>query len=103
MNFREHTIGFVGDIKEMFLQMKIQESDRCAKRILWWDYNRQFEPGVYEIQVLFFGVKCSPSIAQQVRNRNALDFQNNYVQACKYIITEHCMDDYLGGDQDIST
>jgi len=103
MNFREHKIAFVGDIKEMFLQIKVQESDRCAQRILWRGDNRQSEPDVYEIQVLFFGAKCSPSIAQQVRNRNALDFQNDYDKACKDIITKHYMDDYLGGAPDIST
>jgi len=99
MNFREHKIA----IKEMFLQKKVQESDRCAQKILWRGDNRQSEPDVYEIQVLFFGAKCSPSIAQQVRNRNALDFQNDYDQACKDIITKHYMDDYLGGAPDIST
>jgi len=82
MNFREHKIAFVGDIKDMFLPFQVQESDHCA----------QFEPDVYEIQVLFFGAKCSPSVTEQLRNRNALDFQNDFIV---------CKD--LGEAQDIST
>ncbi|XP_043063902.1 uncharacterized protein LOC122320026 [Drosophila ficusphila] len=103
MNFREHKIAFVGDIKEMFLQIKVQETDRCAQRILWRGSNRHSEPDVYEIQVLFFGAKCSPSIAQQVRNRNAFEFKNDYGQACDDIIAKHYMDDYLGGANDIGS
>lgn len=63
MNFRIHKIGFVGDIKEMFLQIMMNKDDRFAQRVLWRGMNRDNVPDVYELQVLFFGANCSPCIA----------------------------------------
>lgn len=53
MHFSQHKIAFVGDIKEMLLQIRIKEPDRHAQRILWRDNNQSRKPGVYEIQLLF--------------------------------------------------
>ncbi|KAH8404214.1 hypothetical protein KR222_010820, partial [Zaprionus bogoriensis] len=97
MNFREYPIVFIGDIKEMFLQIKVIPTDRFAQRILWRE-DTNSSPDVYQIQVLFFGAKCSPSIAQQVRNA-----QDEFPLASREIIDKHYMDDYLGGAQDIDS
>lgn len=97
MNFRIYKYAFIGDIKEMFLQIGICKNDRFAQRLLWREFERSNPPDVYEFQVLFFGAKCSPCIAQQVKTRNAEQFKNEFPRACDDIINKHYMDDYLGG------
>jgi len=57
MDFQEHKIAFVGDIKEMFLQIKVQESDRCAQRMLCRGDNRQSDPyehRSYSFKICFY-------------------------------------------------
>lgn len=97
INFRKHRIAFVGDIKEMFLQILIREKDRFCQRLLWRNNDQSKTPDIYEIQVLFFGAKCSPCIAQDIKNRNARENIDEFPAAAYEIINRHYMDDYLGG------
>ncbi|HBK83092.1 MAG TPA: hypothetical protein DDZ41_05765, partial [Flavobacterium sp.] len=97
MNFRINRIAFIGDIKEMFLQILVRNEDKPAQRFLWRNMRRDIEPETYEIQVVFFGATCSPSIAQAVLTKNATEHSDSYPKACYEIKNNHYMDDYLGG------
>lgn len=92
MNFRIRAIAFVGDIKEMFLQILVAKADRSAQRLLWRENRRDGKPDVYEFQVVFFGATCSPCLAQEVRNRNAKEFVEEFPKACNDIMKKHYMD-----------
>lgn len=93
--FRQGPIAFIGDIKEMFHRILIQESDVKCQKILWRGKERNKEPDEYEMPVMMFGSSCSPSSAIYIKNRNARQFEKEYPEAVNAIINKHYMDDYL--------
>jgi len=93
--FRSHEVGFSGDIKEMFHQFTIRREDRAAQRFLWRGMNRTSPPSVYEMKAMTFGATSSPTTAQYIKNRNAMEWSQSYPEASAAIITKHYVDDYL--------
>jgi len=93
--FRQYKIAFTADIKEMFHQVKIREKDLSSQRFLWRAQDRNRPPDVFQMDVMIFGAVCSPCSAQDVKNRNAREFEIQYPEAAKAIIEKHYMDDYL--------
>lgn len=101
LNFRIKRFAFTADIKEMFLQVKVRKEDCRAQRFLWRGMDRNRDPDIYEVCVVFFGSSSGPCLAQEAKNRNAYDFKNDYPEVCKAIVDEHYMDDYLGNADSI--
>lgn len=95
MRFRQRKVGVTGDIKEMFHQILVCEADQDSQRFLWRDGNSSVEPDTYVMKVLTFGSSCSPSIAQYVKNRNALDFKDEYPRAFVAVTQGHYVDDLI--------
>jgi len=93
--FRQRKIGISADIEDMFHRVKIRNEDASAQRFLWRGMNRKDEPSVYQMGVLIFGASCSPSCAQEAKNKNAKEFMEVYPEADKAIIERHYVDDYL--------
>ncbi|XP_055589277.1 uncharacterized protein LOC129741562 [Uranotaenia lowii] len=92
--FRERSIGICADIREMFHQVMIREEDRNSQRLLW--RNNTDEPiETYFMDVATFGSSCSPSSAQFVKNRNAMEFAEEFPDAAEAIIKHHYVDDWL--------
>lgn len=94
-NFRMRKYGVTADIKEMFHRIKVKHSDQDAQRFLWRDCNQARPPDEYVMQVCTFRAKCSPSVAQHIKNFNASKFKDANPRACKAIIDYHYVDDYL--------
>jgi hypothetical protein len=99
---RQGKICVAADIKEMFLQIKIRPVDQAALRFLWrgTDYHR--EPEVYAMSSMIFGASCSPYLAQEIKNRHALNFQDQCPKAVEAIIKQHFMDDYLNSHETVN-
>ncbi|XP_076247767.1 uncharacterized protein LOC143187433 [Calliopsis andreniformis] len=93
--FRQGLIAFTGDIKEMFLQIKIRTEDQRAQCFLWRGKDRRRPPETYIMTSMIFGAASSPCSALYVRNRNAEEFRETYPHAAKAIIQKHYVDDYL--------
>lgn len=53
--FIEHSFGIVGDIKEMFHQIKIREGDQRVQRFIWREDTNQKIPDTYVMTVMTFG------------------------------------------------
>ncbi|XP_051159154.1 uncharacterized protein LOC127280291 [Leptopilina boulardi] len=100
MRFRMERIAFKGDIKEMFLQVKIREEDQNAQRFLWRGWNREEEPFTYVMTSMVFGAASSPHTAQYIKNKNAKEFEDEYPEAVKAILDNHYVDDYLDSTED---
>lgn len=95
-NFRQRRIGFAADIQEMFPQIRIISQDHSSQRFLWRESKNKYQqPDTYEIVTMMFGTVCSPSSAQEVRNRNAEEFRTECPNAVNAIQKKHYMDDYL--------
>lgn len=66
--FREKLVAAVGDIAEMFPQIKIRAEDIHAQRFLWRNGDKNKKPDQYVLEVMTFGANCSPTSAQFVKN-----------------------------------
>lgn len=75
LRFRQRKVGVSGDIRHMFQQIRIRDSDQHAQRIFWRDKFEK-DPGVYVVQVMTFGATCSPATAQYVKDVNALEYRS---------------------------
>ncbi|XP_058816368.1 uncharacterized protein LOC131679652 [Topomyia yanbarensis] len=93
--FREFRIAITGDIREMFLQVMMNENDQQCLRFLWRNGELDRDPDVYAMKVMIFGATCSPSCAQYVKNHNAQRFQDRFPRAAEAIVKEHYVDDML--------
>ncbi|XP_073946598.1 uncharacterized protein [Choristoneura fumiferana] len=94
LRFRENRIGVTGDIRDMFLRIKIRNEDQNALRFLWRDSETQ-NIKHYAMTSLIFGANCSPFIAQFIKDKNALLFSKAKPDAVRAIVRSHYMDDYL--------
>ena len=95
IRFRQYEIAAKGDIADMFLRIKVRESDRGAQRFLWRGKHRDIPPDEYEMNTLIFGGKASPCSAIFVKNENASRFKLEYPVASESIERDSYMDDFL--------
>ncbi|XP_073942489.1 uncharacterized protein [Choristoneura fumiferana] len=95
LRFREGKIAITADIREMFLQIEVEESDRDSLRFLWRGEERQSEPREYRMKKLIFGSACSPATALFVKNKNAKCNEKLYPEAAKITVRNSYMDDFL--------
>lgn len=91
---RERAVGISADIQEMFHQIKIRLEDESSQRFLWPSKEGENIEN-YVMQVLTFGATCSPSSAQFVKNKNAMEYIESYPKAFNSILHCHYVDDYL--------
>ncbi|XP_059045880.1 uncharacterized protein LOC131841577 [Achroia grisella] len=94
LRFREHKYVIVGDIKDMFLRIRIRAEDQHLFRFLWREDDKS-PLKICVMQSLVFGATCSPFIAQHIKNKNALKYEDLYPEAVDVIINNHYMDDCL--------
>ncbi|XP_062711642.1 uncharacterized protein LOC134289598 [Aedes albopictus] len=93
-DFREHRIGFGGDIREMFHQLQIRQEDKQALRFMYGGK-------IYVMDCAIFGATCSPSQALYVKDRNASEFMNRYPAAVDAIVKRHYVDDYFDSTETV--
>ncbi|XP_043471613.1 uncharacterized protein LOC122504525 [Leptopilina heterotoma] len=101
IRFRRKKIAFMGDIREMFLQIKMRKDDQDAQRFLWRGMDRINEPETYVMTSLIFGSTSSPCTAQYIMNRNAQEYKNKYPSAVHAIQNDHYVDDYLDSEDTV--
>ena len=74
---REGDAAMPADIKEMFLQVKVTETDRGALRFLWWiDGNINTKPNEYELRIHLFDATSSSFCAISALQKTVEDFGN---------------------------
>ena len=74
LRFRQEPVAFAADIRFMFHQVLIENDDRDALRFLWWPDDDWEKPPVdFRMNVLPFGLTCSPSCAAFALQKAARD------------------------------
>ena len=75
--FRQEPIALMGDIQQMFYQVKVAETDKTFLRFLWWpEGDLTQEVTEYWMTVHLFGAVSSPSCACYALRKTAEDSQS---------------------------
>ena len=95
MRFRQGIIGVIGDIEQMFHQVKVMEKDRDSIRFVWRDNpNKPIKD--YIMTVHLFGKVDSSCCCNWALRQTAENYQGSYDQEIAETITRYFyMDDYL--------
>ncbi|XP_017484227.1 PREDICTED: uncharacterized protein LOC108372923 [Rhagoletis zephyria] len=94
MKFRQKPIAVSSDIEEMFHQVVVRAEDQPAQRFLWREKPDE-EIVEYSMRLMTFGATCSPCAAQFVKNKNALEFSEEFPDAVNAILNNHYVDDFV--------
>ncbi|XP_055641601.1 uncharacterized protein LOC129778611 [Toxorhynchites rutilus septentrionalis] len=92
--FRQFKIAVCSDVKKMFLQILMRETDKHSQRILWREVPTR-DPDIYLADVATFGSTCSPASVQFVKNKNAREHSDQFPRAAEGILQSTYVDDYL--------
>ena len=76
VRFRRDPVGIACDVKEMYLQIEIEEKDSSHFRLLWKDLHPNREPDVFEFSYVVFGKNAAPMesqfVAQEKKTKTAI-------------------------------
>ncbi|CAH8633785.1 unnamed protein product [Schistosoma guineensis] len=79
LRFRKEAVAVSADVEEMFMQVKVPESDRGALRFLWWQRgDMSKEPSEFQMTSHPFGAISSPFCANFALNKTAQIFSDGY-------------------------
>jgi hypothetical protein len=102
--FRTKPIAIVGDITDMFYQVKVPVQDSDSLRFLWKDNIRSNDaPDVYKMDVHIFGAKDSPCCANYALRRVADDSLSSSAVVKEAILKNFYMDDLLKSVDDVDS
>lgn len=97
LKFRIHSIVLTADIKQMYRNILVRESDRDFQRILW--RSSPDEPlNEYRLRTVTFGVSSSPYLALRTIKQLALDEACRFKRASDVLLNEVFVDDIICGD-----
>ena len=95
LRFRRNTVALACDIKEMYLQVEIEEKDRPFFRVLWRDLDSTKDPDVYEFTRVVFGKNSAPMEAQFIAQENAREHRESYPLAAETVLKSTYMDNSI--------
>ena len=94
IRFRRNPVVVACDIKEIYLQVEIAESDHSKFRILWRDLDEARETEIYEFNRVAFGKNPAPCMESQfVAQKNARRHQEQFQKAAETVLKSTYMDD----------
>ena len=101
MRFRRYPVAIVGDISEMYLQVKIKKEDRSMFRFLWRYLNTKKSPVVHEFSSFMFRMNAAPFAVQYVVRHNADEHQIEYPSAAETVLESTYMDDTMDSKETV--
>ncbi|XP_071842043.1 uncharacterized protein [Apostichopus japonicus] len=87
----------------MYLQIRLQPSDRSYHRFLWRDLEQTRPPEEYEFERVVFGVNASPFMAQFVVQEHAKSHQAELPMAADTVLKSTYMDDNMDSVPDVES
>ena len=103
LGFRRHPVALTGDVKEMFLQVKLPAEDQKYHRVLWRHGDPENEVEIYEATGWLFGNAAAPFAAQFVVKENAKTHQEEFPIAARVVKDSFYMDDAITSFEDVET
>ena len=95
LRFRRYPIAIVGDISEMYLQVKIKEEDRSMFRFLWRYLDEKKSPVIHEFTRIMFRMNAVPFVVQYVVRHNAEKHQAEHLLAAETVLESAYRDDTM--------
>ncbi len=95
LRFRSGRITIAGDIKQMFLNIRLSPEDRPFHCFLWNPSAAAPEPDVYQFQRHVFGNAGSPCVAVFVLKEHAKKFNHSAPAAVDTLLNSTLIDDVL--------
>ena len=95
LRFFNYRVAFSADIEAMYHQVRVNPDDADALRFLWLDVNCE-KPDTYQMLLLIFGGKDSPSCANYAVRRTASDHSSKFDEAVAECVNRSLhMDDLI--------
>ncbi len=95
LRFRSGKITIAGDIKQMFLNIRLTPEDKPYHCFLWNKTPQQDSPTVYQFQRHVFGNAGSPCVAVFVLKEHAKKYQKEAPAAVDTLLNSTLIDDVL--------
>ncbi|XP_046863136.1 uncharacterized protein LOC124456869 [Xenia sp. Carnegie-2017] len=95
LRFRENKVALTADISKMYHRVLISVEEQHAHRFLWRDLEIDRPPDTFVMNVLTFGDKPAPAMAQVVLRKTADEGASQNPRAAKVIMDNSYMDDIL--------
>ncbi|XP_055309935.1 uncharacterized protein LOC129573463 [Sitodiplosis mosellana] len=96
MRFRFHQFVLSADVKQMFLQIQMNDEDLKYQKI-FWRFNKQDPLQEYVWKTVLFGMKSSPFLAIYTVLELARIYENEFPSASRAAKSERYMDDFMSG------
>ncbi|XP_055682402.1 uncharacterized protein LOC129790105 [Lutzomyia longipalpis] len=100
LRFRTYKIAFSADVEKMYRQILIAKKFRDFLQIFWRRDPRQ-PIRTYHLNTVTYGTSCAPYLAVRVLHQIAMDYKEQFPEACQAIISSFYMDDLLCGADSI--
>ena len=88
VRFRRNPVDIACDIKEMCLQIEIEEQDRSHFGLLWRDLDPNRDPDIFAFSRVVFGKNSAPVESQFVAQENARGNQDRYSLAAETVLSQ---------------
>ncbi|XP_062526540.1 uncharacterized protein LOC134199505 [Bombyx mori] len=97
LKFRVHSIALTADIKQMYRNILVRESDKDFQRIVWRTSPEQTIRD-YRLRTVTFGVKSSPYLALRTIKQLAQDEAERFKLASPVLLNDVFVDDVVSGE-----
>ena len=103
LRFREESIALVGDIEQMYHQVRVISKDQASLSFLWREMQQDRPPDTYNMLVTIFGAKCSPASVNFALRKTASDHEECDVsrRAADAVRRNFYMDDFLETEKSV--
>ena len=104
LRFREERVALVGDIEQMYHQVRVIAEDQASLSFLWREMHQEKPPDTYTMLVTIFGAKCSPASANYVLRRTAVEHATGSDVCTRALDAVHrnfYMDDFLKSEKSV--
>jgi len=94
--FRIHKYVFTADIKKMYRQIWVSESQRDFQRILWREDPSQ-PLNIYRLKTVTYGIVTASYLATACLQKLSEQESSKFPEACQALSRDFYVDDFLGG------
>lgn len=101
LRFRVHFVVFTADMRQMYRQILMRESDRDFQRIFWRS-DMSYPIQEYRLNTVTYGVSSAPFLACRTINQLVADEGNDFPLARQVLSSDVYVDDIVSGSSTVS-